>query len=122
MPATILDKRSLDLASLIALWFAIHGGDPAPTEILVEDETAALIAAALDRHLADRYADVTVPDHTAAQVEEWLKSLGIEVLADNHERDKAEFGPVQPAYLCFKSHFPNGEPITISIRRLSQAG
>ena len=49
----MFDDRDLDVASLIALWLAIHGGDPGPSEIAVDDKTAALIAAALDSQLAN---------------------------------------------------------------------
>src|SRR5580704_15606820 len=50
MPESTVEERELDLAALIALWYAIHGGDPSPSEVTIDDETVVLIAAALDRN------------------------------------------------------------------------
>lgn len=76
----MFDDRDLDVASLIALWLAIHGGDPAPSEIVVDDKTAALIAAALDSQLANTVESATRENRTTARLEERLKSFGIEMV------------------------------------------
>ena len=78
----MFDDRDLDVASLIALWLAIHGGDPGPSEIAVDDKTAALIAAALDSQLANTVEFARREDRTPARLEERLKSFGIEVTPD----------------------------------------
>jgi hypothetical protein len=75
----VFDDRELDVASLIALWLAIHGGDPAPSEIVVNDKTAALIAAALDSQLADTVESAPREDRTG-RLKERLKSFGIEMV------------------------------------------
>jgi hypothetical protein len=50
-PAPAFADRTRSVSSLIALWLAIHAGDPAPEAIRV-DETATLLAGALDLYLA----------------------------------------------------------------------
>jgi hypothetical protein len=77
--ASVFDDRELDVASLIALWLAIHSGDPAPSEIVVDDKTAALIAAALDSQLANTIESAPREDRTA-RLEERLRSFGIEMV------------------------------------------
>jgi hypothetical protein len=83
MPTSSLGERELDVASLIALWIAIHGGDPAPSEIIVEDDTAAFIAAALDRYLSGTVDDAGSEDRRESVLSEKLKSFGIERLSDD---------------------------------------
>jgi hypothetical protein len=91
MPASALSGRQLDIAALIAIWIAIHGGDPSPSEITIEDGTATLIAAALDRYLATTVGeagreDPSRDDLKRAQLEERLKSLSIELLPERDEQ------------------------------------
>jgi hypothetical protein len=87
------DKLSLaalekqDIAALIALWIAIHGGDPPPKEVKV-DETALLIAAALDRHLANTVEGVGGERPTKARRHERMKSLGILPIGNGEYRDE----------------------------------
>jgi hypothetical protein len=88
MPTSTLGERELDVASLIALWIAIHGGDPSPSEVRVEDETAILIAAALDRYLATTVQEVGREDRTRAQFEERLKSVRIELVDEKRDEKR----------------------------------
>ena len=101
MPASNLGGRELDIASLIALWIAIHGGDSSPSEVRVEDETAILIAAALDRHLATIVQEAVREDPTATHLEERLKSVRIE-LVDEKSDELPGDGP--PACYLFQAY------------------
>ena len=49
----IVDIHVQDISWLIALWLAIHGGDPAPEGPVRIDETTALVAAALSARLTE---------------------------------------------------------------------
>jgi hypothetical protein len=80
--ASVFDERELDVASLIALWLAIHSGDPAPSEIVVDDKTAALIAAALDSQLANIVESAPREGRTA-RLEERLRSFRIEMVPND---------------------------------------
>lgn len=86
MPESTVEERELDLAALIALWYAIHGGDPSPSEVTIDDETVVLIAAALDRHLANTVEGVSREGRTSGRLEERLKSFGVEVLPKDSAR------------------------------------
>jgi hypothetical protein len=111
MPASVLE-RELDVAAIIALWFAIHGGDPGPVEVTVDDETVALVAAALDHQLASRHGE---PHQTRAQLEERLNSLGIEVLPRDEKTDRIREGVDLLQKWCFKVNTGNlktGKPET----------
>jgi hypothetical protein len=48
----IIFTHERDAAWIIALWLAIHGGDPAPDGVLHVDETSVLLATTLSHHLA----------------------------------------------------------------------
>ena len=87
LPLAALEVRKQDIAALIALWIAIHGGDPPPKEVKV-DETAVLIAAALDRHLANTIEGVGSEGGVEAQMDERLKSFGIEPIGNGEYRDE----------------------------------
>jgi hypothetical protein len=52
MAPAIPIAHDLDAGWVIALWIAIHGGDPARSEVTIDDEATLLVAAALDRQLA----------------------------------------------------------------------
>jgi hypothetical protein len=80
MSPAVLKERE-DLAALIALWVAIHGGDPLPSKVVV-DGTALLIAAALDNHLAHTIEGVEEEGRGKARLTERLKALDIERVDD----------------------------------------
>jgi hypothetical protein len=65
-----------DIAWLIALWLAIHGGDSLSQELTDVDETSVLLAAALSSHLADRHSRGAV---TLDGVSERLAAAGIQM-------------------------------------------
>ena len=73
-PAPAFADRTRSVSSLIALWLAIHSGDPAPSAISV-DETATLLAGALDLYLAGTIEGSVRDDQAIA---ERLGSFGIE--------------------------------------------
>jgi hypothetical protein len=94
-----LDLHELDAAWIIALWKAIHGGDPSP-EV---GETTLLAAATLASQLAATHGNGSL---TFAQLQQRLGEVGIEVTRG--EAPKAEAlqagGPVrvpQPRQYCF---------------------
>jgi hypothetical protein len=111
-------EREFDIAAIIALWFAIHGGDPGPVEVTVDDETAFLVAAALDHQLASHHGE---PRQTQAQLVERLNSLGVEVLPAEEKTDRIEFGAGVLQKWCFKVPIPNiksgsaGSTITVCV-------
>jgi hypothetical protein len=122
VPASALIGRQLDIATLIAIWIAIHGGDPSPSEITIEDETATLIAAALDRCLATTVGEAGRDDLTRAQLEERLKSVSIELLPERDEQRNELRGsraiPFQPRIIDpLSPNFgkPIGGPITVYV-------
>lgn len=80
-----LEVSRQDIAALIALWIAIHGGDPPPKEVKVDD-TAVLIAAALDRHLANTIEGVGSEGPTEARMHKRLKSFGVEPIGNGEYR------------------------------------
>ena len=100
MPASNLGGRELDIASLIALWIAIHGGDPSPSEVRVEDETAILIATALDRHLATIVQEAGRGGPTTT-LEERLKSVRIELVDEKSDELR---GGEPPACYLFQAY------------------
>ena len=79
MSPAVLKERE-DLAAMVAVWIAIHGGDPLPSKVVV-DGTALLIAAALDNHLANTIEGID-REGRKARLPERLKSLGIERVDD----------------------------------------
>lgn len=94
MPAARTNVRTVDPAALIALWFAIHGGDPVPSEVAV-DETGYLVALALDSHLAATL--VGGGRLTTEELEQRLRRLGIEPTTDPNETPTQQAGAVQTA-------------------------
>jgi len=100
MPVPTLDARDRDIAALIALWIAIHGGDPAPSEVVV-DETAILLAAALDSYLASTIEGASRADRPRARLEERLHALGVEIVGERERRHEDE----ELACVCFGGTF-----------------
>jgi len=100
MPVSALRNREVDIASIIALWIAIHGGDPAPSEIMIDDATAGLIAAALDSHLTNTVADDRREEHREIVLRERLKEFGVEVLPKDEARHLESFVE------CFRIRIP----------------
>ena len=98
--------HELDAAWIIALWKAIHGGDPAPETVAVE------AIAALSQYLKDSQADFTFQ-----QMEKQLAILGIQVTHQvaQVEAREVEQGPKRPHQYCFK--FKN-QTICIQLPRL----
>jgi hypothetical protein len=68
--------HELDISWIIALWRAIHGGDPGPEAI---DRTTAALAGALAAHLAETARSAPL---TAERLTESLGSIGVEVRTD----------------------------------------
>jgi hypothetical protein len=101
--------RELDVSALIALWLAIHGGDPARREITVDDETTLLIAAALDRQLAVTLGNGKQGD--ARELLERLEAFNIEATGELAESIEANVH-------CFK--VPDGSAkggyVTVCVR------
>jgi hypothetical protein len=78
-----------DIAWLIALWIAIHGGDPAPEGPVEVDETTALLAAALAARLGELYGRGAA---TAEALQDRLAGSGMAVRVD----DASSFEPFRP--------------------------
>lgn len=81
MSPAVRKEREAGAAALIALWIAIHGGDPVHKKVVVDD-TALLIAAALEGHLANTIEDADKEGRSKVSAPERLKSLGIERVDD----------------------------------------
>jgi hypothetical protein len=75
---TITLAHELDAAWIIALWIAIHGGDPAPIEIAI-DEGLAKEAAALTGRAAQAVKGVASTELTIPLLRERLQALGLKV-------------------------------------------
>jgi|ERR1041385_4634627 len=97
--------HELDAAWIIALWKAIHGGDPAPERVAVE------AIAALSQYLKDSESNFTFQ-----QMEKQFGNLGIQVTqGEQVEARKVEQGPQVPHQYCFKF---KGQTICIQLPRL----
>jgi len=64
--------RELDAAWILALWKAIHGGDPPPEQIAVE--AIAALSGALISH-----GEGTVSESSFAELQTRLKEIGVEL-------------------------------------------
>jgi hypothetical protein len=106
-----------DIAWIVALWKAIHWGDPSPERNVVEiDETGGLIAAALVSHLAaSEHVGLLAPN----ELHERLAAFGIRFVGDDAdapvEADKAGSHTVCTKVpggrlYCFKVHSVSGPP------------
>jgi hypothetical protein len=76
-----------DAAWLIALWLAIHGGDPAPDGAVSVDETTALLATTLSLRLSEAYGvELASPEVLQAR----LADIGIALSGDKLPKPRAE--------------------------------
>jgi hypothetical protein len=107
--------RELDVSALIALWLAIHGGDPAPSEVRIDNETTLLIAAALDRQLATTLG-ANQPTEPAELVQR-LEAFGIESSSDLTSRDSEEANRIcwKVPIIDLKTGKPTGGYMTICV-------
>jgi hypothetical protein len=81
-----------DAAWIIALWKAIHGGDPPPQEI-----AAGVIAS-----MAPYLREFGEP-FTAKQLESGFQTLGVQVTQGEHEAANQEHDAIRPPrQYCFK--------------------
>jgi hypothetical protein len=94
-----------DVAWLIALWLAIHGGDPGPEGPIEIDETTALLAAALSARLGELYGPGAT---TAETLQDRLAGTGMAVRTDGasffepfHPQGKVFCAGVGESKLCF---------------------
>ncbi|MFE0462816.1 hypothetical protein ACFW1A_26535 [Kitasatospora sp. NPDC058965] len=107
-----LQLHELDVAWILALWKAIHGGDPSP-EV---DGSAVLAAAALASQLAATHGSGSL---TFAQLQQRLGEVGIEVTRGDAPKAEAlhvdEPHPVSPTrQYCFRY---NGDRICVDVPR-----
>lgn len=79
-----------DVAWLIALWLAIHGGDPGPDPVQI-DETTVLAAATLVSSLSTGYAAAPEPASFDVLGERLQRHFGVEVV-----RKPTPVGPGSP--------------------------
>jgi hypothetical protein len=74
--------HELDAAWIIALWKAIHGGDPAPEQIAVE--AIAALSGALTRQTETEISKTSV-----AELQSRLKEVGVELHVETKGSAKA---------------------------------
>jgi hypothetical protein len=86
-----------DIAWIIALWLAIHGGDGGPTEVIEVDETSALLAATLSSHLAETHGLGAV---TIDGLRERLGGAGIVVREGADEEAQFEASEAHGRRVC----------------------
>lgn len=96
--------HELDIAWIIALWLAIHGGDPVPIEM---DEQTAELVVELTNHLGRTIGRGTEP-LTLERFEARLQELGIEFqrqlppqTRDTLSSGDPEGPPREPLPYCF---------------------
>jgi hypothetical protein len=94
-----------DVAWIVALWLAIHGGDPGPEAAVEIDETTALLATALSARLAEKHGLGPVTHETLQE------RFGC-VVAPAHETEAPakHFPPIPEALSCVRLPLgPDGE-------------
>lgn len=79
MEKSIAVAHQLDAVWLIELWLRIHGGDPGPDKVVIDEKTVEL-ATELAAHLRSSIAKGTMPALTVPMLEKRLDSLGIKTL------------------------------------------
>jgi hypothetical protein len=92
-----------DVAWLITLWIAIHGGDPGPQGPIEIDETTALLAAALSARLGELYGAGAA---TVEELQDRLAGTGMAVRTDG----AAFFEPYRPMGKSFCANLPHQDP------------
>jgi hypothetical protein len=87
--------HALDAAWIIALWKAIHWGDPPPEQIAIE------AIAALSGTLAG-HAGATPPESSFTELQRRLKEIGVEIeeQANAHEQSTISNQPRIPRTYC----------------------
>jgi hypothetical protein len=86
-----------DAAALIALWLAIHGGDPAPGPVTPSAATA-LLAATLVTQLSQEFGEAARPlEHE--ELSKRLAPLGLRVDVHNVEEDGVT---IRGGFVCVK--------------------
>ncbi len=91
MPTKLTLAHELDAAWIIALWKAIHGGDPTPIEV---DARAAELISELANHLGHTIGHGAAP-LTLHAFEARIQALGLQM--DHHEGSGERAGLVRPA-------------------------
>jgi hypothetical protein len=96
--------HELDVAWIIALWLAIHGGDPAPIEVNVEEVERIAESVLKAAHASKAQIERTV---TLEQLQGAFKEMNIEVTRTEAARQapatgKAEPEAMRPVQYCFK--------------------
>lgn len=76
MEFEISEAHIADIAWILALYIAIHGGDPSPSEVLVDRETVEIAAALVDR-LAATFSQQEEAAFTLRGLEERFKARGL---------------------------------------------
>ena len=99
----IVLAHELDAAWIIALWKAIHGGDPAPEKV------AAQVIAALVPYL-----NASADTLTFQKLEKQFGNLGVKV-TESETREAVEGNRYRPHQYCFKFE---GQTICIELPRL----
>ena len=110
--ASHLDLRlahELDAAWIIALYLAIHGGDPPPEHAVPLSEATIAQVAALGAHLREAHALPGTQELSMARLRERLKTFGIDVVEGEAatagaqvERTALAAGPAhEPPPWCF---------------------
>ncbi|GAA2145973.1 hypothetical protein GCM10009760_35220 [Kitasatospora kazusensis] len=115
--------HELDVAWIVALWLAIHGGDPNPIEGEVQlGETAALSAAALSGALSDTLGKGRQA-LTYEQLQERLKVLGVELsrgaAPEQAATEESSFARIPRRPYCFRW---NGTTICVNLPRVGSPG
>jgi hypothetical protein len=118
--------HQLDIAWIIALWKAIHGGDPAPDgPIAVDERTTELVSRLVDHLTQTQLGEgAQATELTAPVLQQRAASLGIRVsggafgealtLQDFSEPGEPE-GYIRPRMYCFQFE---GEVICIQLPRV----
>ena len=101
MEKKLVLAHELDIAWIISLWLAIHGGDPARDVIKIDAQTQQL-ALSLTEHLTKKFN--VAQSENEAQIHSGLGSIGIQVV---HEQAKAQ-SALPPAGTVICTEVPSG--------------
>lgn len=118
--------HEIDVAWLIAVWFAVHGGDPPHGPVAV-DQTTVLAAEALVSTLsaahggtrrAVRAADAAATGAAVERVERRLRALGVELV--RHGAPEGTHQEVWPPFRDFSFEWEDG--VTVCVELPAPAG